>query len=155
MGGELLLLPPLPQLRSGRSGRSPVCGVRAVGELARSRAASRHASARRGHIVSAAASQAAPPPRHQSRRASPAGLIGLRVTLSSVRSRAFRRVSSHATHGSDEGAGSERRRLIVVGAPRGDVGAEPAGQARADAANPDDPVLHRRRSTGGVTRASL
>ena len=117
MGGELLLLPPLPQLRSGRSGRSPVCGVRAVGELARSRAASRHASARRGHIVSAAASQAAPPPRHQSRRASPAGLIGLRVTLSSVRSRAFRRVSSHATHGSDEGAGSERRRLIVVGAP--------------------------------------
>jgi len=58
VGGELLLLPPLPQLRSGRSGRSPVCGVRAVGELARSRAAASrraHASARRGHIVSAAA----------------------------------------------------------------------------------------------------
>ena len=32
-GGELLLLLPLP-FRSGRSGRSPVCGVGAVGELA-------------------------------------------------------------------------------------------------------------------------
>ena len=32
-GGELLLLL-LPPFRSGRSGRSPVCGVGAVGELA-------------------------------------------------------------------------------------------------------------------------
>jgi len=189
VGGELLLL--LPPFRSGRSGRSPVCGVGAVGELAASRAVSRAASRqpasrqpalacspRRDRVVSAAASKAAPPPRVQSRRASVVGLTGLSVTLSSVRSRAcqigrwvavsysraarglahglrtFRLASSRGTHGGDEGAGSERRRLMV-GAPRGDVGPDQADQPRDDAANPDEPVLHRRCSTGGATGAPL